>query len=404
MLVDRFAPSSLELERLLADVFRRAHWRVRLRPLGGGLRPDMIVEGGGKRFLIEMKRSSEGRGDRLIPLLSQAILQAQAVVRQFPEPVVPLAVVAAERVPQSVAEQVKQFAAQFAPDTGVGIIDSHGLRAFAGHGLEVLDARPSRPVRSGLASPQRLPHLFSDLNQWLLKILLGQSIPQSLLSVPRAEFRNATQLAAAAQVSVMSASRFVRQLAREALLDDRGGHLEIVRVEHLLGRWAAANQQALREIPVRWVIRKEPHQLLAAVKSYASEADAASLSRSKPRFGRIARVSATLRDRAVCCSRRARAWFRPRCPAAHLPGAAGSRCAPAARAVTRRRRSPRRRLHTPARQSRGGFPGCGEARGLAGLGRSTGVAGRFWPSRARTRPSGRDSETRSRIAVREKVI
>lgn len=290
MLVDRFAPSSLELERLLADVFRRAHWRVRLRPLGGGLRPDMIVEGGGKRFLIEMKRSSEGRGDRLIPLLSQAILQAQAVVRQFPEPVVPLAVVAAERVPQSVAEQVKQFAAQFAPDTGVGIIDSHGLRAFAGHGLEVLDARPSRPVRSGLASPQRLPHLFSDLNQWLLKILLGQSIPQSLLSVPRAEFRNATQLAAAAQVSVMSASRFVRQLAREALLDDRGGHLEIVRVEHLLGRWAAANQQALREIPVRWVIRKEPHQLLAAVKSYALEADAASLSRSKPRFGRIARA------------------------------------------------------------------------------------------------------------------
>lgn len=290
MLVDRSAPSRLELERLLADVFRRAHWRVRLRPPGGGLRPDMIVEGGGKRFLIEMKRSSEGRGDRLIPLLSQAILQAQAAVRQFPEPVVPLAVVAAERVPQSVAEQVKQFAAQFAPDTGVGIIDSHGLRAFAGHGLEALDARPSRPVRSSLASPHRLPSLFSDLNQWMLKILLGQSIPESLLSIPRAEFRSATQLAAAARVSVMSASRFVRQLAREALLEDRGGHLQVVRVEHLLGRWAAANQQAVQEIPVRWIIRKEPRQLLAAVRAYALEADAASRSRSKPRSGRIARA------------------------------------------------------------------------------------------------------------------
>ena len=290
MLVDRSARSSLELERLLADVFRRAHWRVRVRPPGGGLRPDMIVEGGGKRFLIEMKRSSEGRGDRLIPLLSQAILQAQAAVRQFQEPVVPLAVVAAERVPQSVAEQVKQFAAQFAPDTGVGVIDSHGLRAFAGHGLEALDARPPGPVRSGLASPYRLPNLFSDLNQWMLKILLGQSIPESLLSVPRAEFRNATQLAAAAQVSVMSASRFVRQLAREALLEDRGGHLQVVRVEHLLGRWAAANQQAAQEIPVRWIIRKEPRQLLAAVRAYALEADAASRSRSRPRSGRIARA------------------------------------------------------------------------------------------------------------------
>jgi hypothetical protein len=263
--------SGVDFKRLLADSFRRVHWRVRLQPPGADLRPDLIVDAGGKTYVIELKRSSEGRRDRLIPLLSQAVLQARANARQLPGPAVPVAVVAAERVAPSVAEQVKRFGAQFAPEAGVGVIDSQGLRAFAGHGLEVLDAQPPRPIRSQQPVSQRLPHLFSDLNSWMLKTLLGQSIPESLLSVPQAPFRNATQLASAARVSVMSASRFVRQLEYEGFLDDRSERLELVRVEDLLARWVAANRQTFRDIPARWIIKKEEHQLLVALRSYSSE-------------------------------------------------------------------------------------------------------------------------------------
>lgn len=124
--------SHLHFERLLADSFRRVHWRVQAEPRVAHLRPDLVVDAAGKTYVVELKRSSEGRKDRLIPLLSQAILQAQAMARQLPGPVVPLAVVAAERIPPSVAEQVKRFGMQFAPDVGVGVIDSQGLRIFGG--------------------------------------------------------------------------------------------------------------------------------------------------------------------------------------------------------------------------------------------------------------------------------
>jgi hypothetical protein len=277
--------SGADFERLLADSFRRVHWRVRRQPHAADLRPDLIVEAGRKTYAIELKRSAEGRRDRLIPLLSQAVLQARAIARQLPGRAVPVAVVAAERVSPSVAEEVKQFGAQFAPETGVGIIDAQGLRAFAGHGLEVLDAQPPRPIRRRKPAPQHLPHLFSDLNSWMLKTLLGQSLPESLISIPRAQFRNASQLASAARVSVMSASRFVRQLENEGFLDDRADRLELVRVKELLARWVAANQRAFRDIPARWIIKRDERQLLAALRSYCSEAGAASRSGARARRG-----------------------------------------------------------------------------------------------------------------------
>jgi hypothetical protein len=286
----RTPASGVDFERLLAESFRRAHWRVRGRSRWGDLYPDFVVDAGDKMYIVELKRSSEGRGDRLIPLLAQTILQAQAIARQAAGAAVPVAVVAAERVSPSVAEQVKQFGAQFAFDVGVGVIDSHGLRAFAGHGLEALDAQPTRLARSERLAAKRLPHLFSDLNSWLLKVLLGQSLPESVISVPRARFRNATQLAATAQVSVMSASRFLRQLENEGFLDERAGLLAVARAEDLLARWVAANRQAVRDIPACWIIRKEEKQLFAAIKSYTSEPSSVPWSDAKPQPGANPRV------------------------------------------------------------------------------------------------------------------
>ena len=61
----------------MAEVFRRGGWKVREEPDAGDGKPDLIAEHAGKKYIIEIKRSSEGRKDRLIPLVSQAILQAQ---------------------------------------------------------------------------------------------------------------------------------------------------------------------------------------------------------------------------------------------------------------------------------------------------------------------------------------
>jgi hypothetical protein len=152
-----------------------------------------------------------------------------------------------------------------------GLVDTEGLRAFRGHGFEILNARPSskgRRVRRHIAR-QRLPHLFSDLNQWMLKVLLAESIPVGLLSAPRARYRNPTELARAAQVSVMSAFRVVRQLEKDGFIDPDAEALELVRIPELLGRWSAW-REPIQEFPVRWLVKRDRDAVAALLKSYAA--------------------------------------------------------------------------------------------------------------------------------------
>jgi hypothetical protein len=223
--------------------------------------------------VVEVKSAAEGRRDRLIPLLSQAILQAQAFAKRSPKPVAPLAIVAARRVRPSVAEQIRRFAEEFAPDVAVGIIDSEGFHAFVGPGLEDLDASPGLRVQHHIASPYYKQDLFSDLNQWMLKVLIGQHLPDSLISVPRIQIRNASDLSKAARVSVMSASRLVNQLVREGFVE-RHEQLQIVRGSDLLQQWVPANRRMSRDMDSS--LSEGTEAVLRNCRTYAAQLDPAS--------------------------------------------------------------------------------------------------------------------------------
>jgi hypothetical protein len=123
----------------------------------------------------------------------------------------------------------------------------------------------------------------------MLKILLGQHLPEPLISVPREQIRNASQLAKAANISVMSASRLVNQLASEGFLDERREHLQIVRADELLERWISANRQVARDIPARYIIKKDQRRFLASVAEYAANSGVAPA--LKARRLRVARAS-----------------------------------------------------------------------------------------------------------------
>lgn len=261
-----------DFDRLVADAFRRASWRIQHPRPGDGHHPDLIVEGGGQKYVVAIKRSSEGRRDRVIPLLSQAILEAQAFARRFPETVVPVAVVGARQVPSAVVDAVHRYADRVAPQMAVGLVDSAGLRAFRGHGLEILNERPSSKgnrARRQFAG-QRLPRLFSDLNQWMLKVLLAGSIPTDLLSAPRGRYRNPTEFAKAAGVSVMSAFRLVRQLENSGFVDPDEEHLALARIPELLGRWSAWREPVM-QIPVRWLVKRDQGAVAASLRSYLAD-------------------------------------------------------------------------------------------------------------------------------------
>jgi hypothetical protein len=251
-------------ESLLAEIFEQAGWRVEREPRRQKSQLDMIVRRSGVVYGVEVKAAVEGRGDRLVPLFAQAVLQSLRGARQN---AAPLAVVAAPKISQRAADQVLKFAEHYAPDAAAGVIDFEGLRLFRGPHLEGLNAEAPRVSSLASKSPRVSGHLFSDLNQWMLKVLLAPEVPEELLSAPRGQYRNASQLAAAAKVSVMSAFRFVQQLQDEGYLSESNPYLSLVRREDLFRRWQASAVRSVKEMSMHYLLKGEPRAQLRKMLS-----------------------------------------------------------------------------------------------------------------------------------------
>lgn len=252
-----------QAEALLAHLFAAAGWRVRRYDHApGSSDPDMLIKRGNASYVVEIKAAAEGRSDRLIPLWSQAFLQASHYARDA-HPA--LAVVAAPRISPRVAEQVLQFASEFAPDAAAGVLDFEGLRVFRGPHLEEFSVN-ELPARS--IAPHRVSDhadLFSDLNQWMIKVLLAPELPEHLLHAPRGRYRNASQLARAAGVSVMSSFRFLQQLQREGFVHESEPYVRLVRRDELFDRWQAASGRRILEAPMRFLLQGDPQRELARI-------------------------------------------------------------------------------------------------------------------------------------------
>lgn len=259
------------LMRAVVGAFRRGGWQVVSQPHIAGARPDLLVRRGNHQYVVQLKSSAEARRDRLVPLLAQAILQAKAAASKadLSPPARPLAVISAANLSPSLVDDLRSFAAEVAPEVSIGIVDLEGSRIFIGHDVEALSHLSPPPKRSQ-SFPHLRPqmHLFSDLNQWMLKVLLAPQIPDHLLHAPRKNIESVSALARAAQVSLMSASRCVSLLRAEGFLDESRG-LHLVTIQGLLNQWRAAGRKPVREVPMRWIIPGDPErQFLDSVRAY----------------------------------------------------------------------------------------------------------------------------------------
>lgn len=239
-------------EEQVGEILELGGWKLIRKPGHGPLRADIVAQKGDQRLVIEVKAAREGRRDRVIPLLAQAILQAQAQARALPGSPRPVAILVVADASPALFAAVEAFARDYAQDVGVGIVAPGGRRFFdpaLDHLNHVVAAAPPRAVPREAA-----PHLFSDLNQWMLKVLLAPRLPSELLAAPRGDYRNASELASAAKVSVMSAFRLVRQLEDGQHLESSDRGMRLVRLDDLFHRWRAAAMRPVREIPVRWIL------------------------------------------------------------------------------------------------------------------------------------------------------
>lgn len=261
-----------QLGQVVVNLFREEGWKVREQPRERGAAPDLLASRPGKKLVVEIKRASEGRKDRVVPLLSQAALEASYYSRNLADHPLPVAIVGANHMPEAVAEEAKRFLQQRVPEVAVGLLDLEGFRSFAGHGLESFSS--ARRSEKEMRSPKRragVPQLFSDLNQWMLKVLLAPRIPESYLSAPRRSYQGAAQLAAGAGVSVMSAFRFIEEFSKEGFLESGQGPLRLVRWRELMNRWQAASQRRVLDVPMRWVLHKGEKALRNALRSYQAK-------------------------------------------------------------------------------------------------------------------------------------
>jgi hypothetical protein len=243
-----------DAESEVADLFTSHGWRLESVPQDRGFRPDLIVKRGAQRFVVEVKSLAEGRADRALPLLSQAILQAKAYAREI-KGAKPLAVLYVVHASPALANRVRSFAENYAEEVAVGVVSENGLRSFVGQPFMELNSEPRNEKWSGKTSHHQPINLFSDLNQWMLKILLANDIPEDFLTAPRINCQTGAELAAAAGVSAMSASRLLQQLRKEGFLDEQSRAPGVVRRKELFERWRAAAIRPAAEMPMRFVIR-----------------------------------------------------------------------------------------------------------------------------------------------------
>jgi hypothetical protein len=255
-------------EQQLASLLAREGWKISRSTRPGD--PDLRFAKGDLSYVAEVNAAPDGRRSMLEALLADAVLRSRALARRSGPSTKPLAVIAAPSLSENMAGALRDYIRDFAPDVALGLVDARGRIELSGEGLGGLGAPSSPRLRRARRAVSHETDLFSDLNQWMLKILLGGYLSQELLGVPRGKIESASDLQRLSKVSLPSAWRFLSALKDAGFVEDTARGLELVRREDLMGAWFSAVRRphvevrAALKLPVR-----EPMRILEpAVAAY----------------------------------------------------------------------------------------------------------------------------------------
>lgn len=232
---------------------------------------DLLFEHQGQRYAVELKVAKEARRSELEGKLALAILQAIAVAKQ--EQALPVAIVGAPRLSLPLIESLRAFVDEYIPGMIWGAVDEDGFVGLFGLSLQIPSLHKRKP--RALKIPQTSLNHFTDLGQWMLKMLLNHRLPTLWQIYPSSQdlIPNASHLAEQAGVSVAQTFRFINHLRQEHYLED-DNPLNLVRIEDLLQRWQSIYQiKQPPEIGMRLLLpRRDPlHHLEDTVRKLWSE-------------------------------------------------------------------------------------------------------------------------------------
>ena len=218
---------------------------------------DLIATLRGTTYAVELKSVPVVRRGELRATLAGAILEASAWSRSHGA--TPVAVVAAPRLSRRAVADLTSYASRVAPEVPIvllsfgespKVIGDEGLRS-ALEGSDPVETNEADTTASKSAS------LFSDLNCWMLKVLLAPGIEPSLLDAPRTPVASSSELAEVAGVSQPSAWRFLRALEQEGYLRP-SPHYALQRTGDLLMRWSQSVPQP-KSMNAVWLLPRGDH-------------------------------------------------------------------------------------------------------------------------------------------------
>jgi hypothetical protein len=217
---------------------------------GGGEPFDAIGHSSAGAIAFQVKVLSTLKHEDLEGRLAHAILAAQGrpglchvVVVQMP------------RVTAAAVDTARAFCVAYGAGMQWVLLGDAGEKHVHAPALGIEERELRRLPRKKDREPTTTGQLFTDLNAWMLKILLLRDAPAHLWPGPRTPVGTASELARVAQVSTPHAHRFVRTCEDMDFLRRSDDGFRIVRTSALMDVWFEAQRLASRKVvPVRWIM------------------------------------------------------------------------------------------------------------------------------------------------------
>lgn len=245
-------------------LFESNGWRV-IEVCGDGKGTDLILTSpSAQTYYAVLKALPEGRADRAIPLFSQALLESRAHANARQDQLRPAVILWVRDASQPLVRKLVSFQKEYGNGEPLAILCD--LLLYADFPELEAEHRTISTRRSAHTAPPRL--VFSDLTQWMLKLLLAADIKrENMITAPAKTYMTATELAREAGVAVMTATRLINALKEEGLIEF-APHLQIVQRSKLAHRWKATYVQPASSVPMKFLVRglSEEQQLRKTLK------------------------------------------------------------------------------------------------------------------------------------------
>ena len=222
---------------------------------------DIILQSPSREVLVEVKRATAPRVEDVQGRLALGTLHLNAHQPLFQQTLQSrVVVVTMPRLGPRIVAEADRFMAKYAPGVGWVLMDDTGaLRAVVPEmGVDI--NRRGKPIKTGASGDS--PLRFSDLDRWMLKVLLLRNAPVREWGGPRAPaIWNPTELARVAGCSVERAHRFALAMTERGFLmkSDRG--LELSNTRECLDLLLQADRLAGRRPTPMQFVRGRPRSL-----------------------------------------------------------------------------------------------------------------------------------------------